>query len=172
MSLTAAGADDPVLGVLPERFEALVGNHYAFEVPRRGVELASSDVQPQAYRVGDRAWAVQFHPEARREQVLAWFEEDEKAGCCRGRWPSSSASSRRRSRAGTGSAGSSASPSSTRPKPRDGGSAAEVGRVVADARGEREDDGGRPGHERRADARSNQTLTEAIEPQRPQRASA
>ncbi len=78
--LTKAGANDPVLGVLPERFEALVGNHYAFSVPRRGVELASSDVQPQAYRMGDRAWAVQFHPEARREQVLAWFEDDDKAG--------------------------------------------------------------------------------------------
>ena len=37
-----------------------------------------------------------------------WFEEDEEAGRCRGRSPSSSASSRRRSTAGTGSAGSSA----------------------------------------------------------------
>jgi GMP synthase (glutamine-hydrolysing) len=79
VSLTAAGADDPVLGVLPERFEALVGNHYAFEVPSGAVELASSAVQPQAYRVGERAWAVQFHPEARRDQVLEWFEEDARA---------------------------------------------------------------------------------------------
>jgi GMP synthase-like glutamine amidotransferase len=29
---------------------------------------------PQAYRVGERAWAVQFHPEVRREHVLRWFE--------------------------------------------------------------------------------------------------
>jgi GMP synthase (glutamine-hydrolysing) len=80
VELTKAGAADPVLGVLPERFEALVGNSYAFRVPRRAVELASSAVQSQAYRMGERAWAVQFHPEARRGQVLQWFEADEKAG--------------------------------------------------------------------------------------------
>jgi GMP synthase (glutamine-hydrolysing) len=75
--LTAAGAADPVLGVLPERFEALVGNAYGFALPARAVELAGSAVQPQAYRVGDRAWAVQFHPEARREQAALWFAQDE-----------------------------------------------------------------------------------------------
>ena len=76
--LTDDGARDPVLGVLPPRFEALVGNSYGFEVPGPGVELAVSEVQPQAYRIGERAWAVQFHPEARRGQVLRWFEQDEK----------------------------------------------------------------------------------------------
>jgi GMP synthase-like glutamine amidotransferase len=74
--LTEEGARDPVLGVLPQRFEALVGNFYGFEVPAGGVELASSAVQPQGYRLGERAWAVQFHPEARRSQVLGWFESD------------------------------------------------------------------------------------------------
>lgn len=78
--LTGEGERDPVLGVLPGRFEALVGNSYAFDVPDAGVELAASELQPQAYRVGDRAWAVQFHPEARRTNVERWFEEDERAG--------------------------------------------------------------------------------------------
>jgi GMP synthase (glutamine-hydrolysing) len=78
VTLTAAGTSDPVLGVLPSRFEALVGNAYGFEVPRVGVELATSPVQPQAYRIGDAAWAVQFHPEARRGQALRWFESDEE----------------------------------------------------------------------------------------------
>jgi GMP synthase-like glutamine amidotransferase len=76
--LTGEGAADPVLGVLPARFEALVGNAYGFELPAGAVELASSEMQSQAYRLGERAWAVQFHPEARRRQVLAWFEEDEE----------------------------------------------------------------------------------------------
>ncbi len=40
---------------------------------------STSEVQPQAYRLGERAWAVQFHPEARRGQVLRWFEEDEES---------------------------------------------------------------------------------------------
>jgi GMP synthase (glutamine-hydrolysing) len=74
--LTGEGVRDPVLGVLPARFEALVGNGYAFAVPSRAVELAASAVQPQAYRIGERAWAVQFHPEARRDQVLRWFADD------------------------------------------------------------------------------------------------
>ncbi|HEX4521552.1 MAG TPA: type 1 glutamine amidotransferase [Gaiellaceae bacterium] len=75
--LTDQGARDPVVGVLPKRFEALVGNSYGFAVPDAGVELVSSELQPQGYRIGERAWAVQFHPEARRGQVLRWFEDDE-----------------------------------------------------------------------------------------------
>jgi GMP synthase-like glutamine amidotransferase len=76
VELTEAGAADPVLGVLPDRFEALVGNQYAFEVPDAGVTLASSAIQPQGFRVGKQAWAVQFHPEARRDQVLDWWQTD------------------------------------------------------------------------------------------------
>jgi GMP synthase-like glutamine amidotransferase len=74
--LTAEGASDPVLGVLPRRFEALNANAYGFDVPAGGVELARGP-GPQAFRVGRSAWAVQFHPEVRREQTLAWFKEDE-----------------------------------------------------------------------------------------------
>ena len=77
--LTEEGERDPVLGVLPHRFEALLGNSYGFEVPTAAVELAASEAQPQAYRIGERAWAVQFHPEARRGQVLGWFEDDEES---------------------------------------------------------------------------------------------
>jgi GMP synthase-like glutamine amidotransferase len=74
--LTAAGGDDPVLGVLPHRFESFNANGYWFEIPPGAVELATGPV-PQAYRVNGSAWAVQFHPEIRRDQVLRWFEEDE-----------------------------------------------------------------------------------------------
>jgi GMP synthase (glutamine-hydrolysing) len=72
--LTAAGENDPVLGVLPQRFDALNANGYAFEVPAAAVELARGPVV-QAFRVG-RAWGVQFHPEVRGEQVLRWFSAD------------------------------------------------------------------------------------------------
>jgi GMP synthase (glutamine-hydrolysing) len=71
--LTPVGADDPVLGVLPRRFEAFNLNGYRFEVPEAAVTLASGPT-PQAYRVDGRAWGVQFHPEVRRDQVLRWFE--------------------------------------------------------------------------------------------------
>lgn len=73
--LTPAGLADPVLGVLPPRFAAFNANAYAFTVPDGAVELASGPV-PQAYRLGERAWAVQFHPEIRRDHVMRWFEGD------------------------------------------------------------------------------------------------
>jgi GMP synthase (glutamine-hydrolysing) len=74
--LTPAGQADPVLGVLPQRFESLNANGYRFELPPGAVELATGPV-PQAYRVNGNAWGVQFHPEVRRDQVLRWFAEDE-----------------------------------------------------------------------------------------------
>jgi GMP synthase (glutamine-hydrolysing) len=73
--LTEAGVADPVLGVLPRRFESFNANGYRFEVPASATELATGLV-PQAFRAGERAWAVQFHPEIRRDQVLEWFREE------------------------------------------------------------------------------------------------
>ncbi|MFL5961864.1 MAG: type 1 glutamine amidotransferase [Gaiellaceae bacterium] len=74
--LTPAGQDDPVLGVLPQRFESFNANGYWFEIPPGATELATGPV-PQGYRSGGTAWGVQFHPEVRRDQVLRWFEGDE-----------------------------------------------------------------------------------------------
>jgi GMP synthase-like glutamine amidotransferase len=73
--LTEAGIADPVLGVLPARFEAMNGNGYTFAVPADAVELARAAL-PQAFRAGRRAWGVQFHPEVRQEQAMAWFSAE------------------------------------------------------------------------------------------------
>ncbi|CAB4704645.1 MAG: hypothetical protein F2663_07835 [Actinobacteria bacterium] len=81
VSLTAEGRRDPVLGALPPSFNALVGNGYGFQIPEAAVELATSIATPQAYRVGERAWAVQFHPEVRADQAKQWFADD--ASCAR-----------------------------------------------------------------------------------------
>jgi GMP synthase-like glutamine amidotransferase len=75
--LTDAGVEDRVLGALPRRFESLNANAYAFEVPERAVPLARGPVV-QAFRAGERAWGVQFHPEARRDQVMTWWRDDEQ----------------------------------------------------------------------------------------------
>lgn len=72
--LTDDGERDPVLGVLPRRFEAFNANGYTFSFPESAVPLAEGPV-PQAYRIGERAWAVQFHPEIRRDNVMRWFDE-------------------------------------------------------------------------------------------------
>src|SRR5439155_11645793 len=73
--LSEEGRDDPVVGVLPERFEALLAHAYEFEPPAHAARLAATADQQQAFRVGPRAWGVQFHPEARKEQVVTWWSD-------------------------------------------------------------------------------------------------
>jgi GMP synthase (glutamine-hydrolysing) len=46
-------------------------------VPAGGVELARSRVCTQAFRLGDSAWGVQFHPEVTLAQIEDWASEDE-----------------------------------------------------------------------------------------------
>jgi GMP synthase (glutamine-hydrolysing) len=78
VELTAAGVADPVVGQLPRRFDAFQWHHYAFDVPPEGVELARNDACPQVFRVGECAWAVQFHPEVALNQILGWADEKEE----------------------------------------------------------------------------------------------
>jgi GMP synthase (glutamine-hydrolysing) len=76
VELTPDGRHDPVLGVLPARTEAFEWHHYTFGLPERGTELARSARCTQAVRVGERAWALQFHAEATLGMVRAWIAED------------------------------------------------------------------------------------------------
>ena len=75
--LTPAGIEDPVLGALPSRFEAMNANAYRFALPAGAVELARGPVT-QAFRVGERARGVQFHPEVRHAQAMAWFSAESR----------------------------------------------------------------------------------------------
>ena len=77
-TLTDAGRADPVLGALPDEFACFNGNHYGFELPREATLLATGPCL-QAFRVGDRAWAVQFHPEVKSAAVLSWFDDAQRA---------------------------------------------------------------------------------------------
>ena len=63
--LTDEGRADPLLGVLPDSFEAFVGHKEAVtKLPGHAVHLASSAVCPvQAFRIGQNVYATQFHPE-------------------------------------------------------------------------------------------------------------
>lgn len=72
VELTEKAAADPIFGSLPREFDAFAMHEYAFHVPEGAVELARSSVCSQAFRLGDSAWAVQFHPEVRVEQVAEW----------------------------------------------------------------------------------------------------
>jgi GMP synthase (glutamine-hydrolysing) len=73
VELTEAGAEDPVLGVLPPEFEALQWHHYTYGLPAGAVELARSAACTQAFRLGDACWGVQFHPEVTAAQLESWI---------------------------------------------------------------------------------------------------
>jgi GMP synthase (glutamine-hydrolysing) len=65
VTMTDAGASDPLLSGLPRTFEAFVGHKEAISaLPASAVLLASSPLCPvQMFRVGRNVYATQFHPE-------------------------------------------------------------------------------------------------------------
>lgn len=75
VEVTAEGEDDPLLGPLAPSFEAFQWHSYEFPLPPGAVPLARSEVCLQAARLGERAWALQFHPEVSRPDALHWVED-------------------------------------------------------------------------------------------------
>jgi GMP synthase (glutamine-hydrolysing) len=65
---------DPVLGALPAQFDALEWHSYETRLPPGAVALAQSERCLQAFRVGDRAWGIQFHAEVTREDFDSWLD--------------------------------------------------------------------------------------------------
>jgi GMP synthase-like glutamine amidotransferase len=74
VELNEDGEADPVLGVIPGRVDAFQWHYYTFELPASAVELAASASACQAFRVGERAWGIQFHAEVVRDMLDSWFE--------------------------------------------------------------------------------------------------
>ncbi|MFX4273192.1 type 1 glutamine amidotransferase [Propionibacteriaceae bacterium Y1685] len=84
----AEAADDALFGPLADEFTAMEHRKDAITaLPDHAVWLASSERCPiQGFRVGERAWGLQFHPEMTGERVRRWdraelqeqgFEPDE-----------------------------------------------------------------------------------------------
>ena len=76
------GERDPIFAGLPARFLAYEWHSYAFALPAGSVELARSAACSQAFRLGETAWGVQFHPEVVPEIVREWaldYESDPDA---------------------------------------------------------------------------------------------
>jgi GMP synthase (glutamine-hydrolysing) len=76
VSLTEAGREDPVLGSVGAATLPVVHWHKdTFELPADASLLASSALFPhQAFRVGARAYGLQFHVEVDQELARAWRE--------------------------------------------------------------------------------------------------
>ena len=77
VELTDEGRSDPLLGPLAPGFEAFQWHSYEFPLPPGAVALARSDVSLQAARIGELAWAIQFHPEVSAADALHWIDDYE-----------------------------------------------------------------------------------------------
>jgi GMP synthase (glutamine-hydrolysing) len=72
---TAAAAGDPVLGALPAGAHGVHWNEDGLEPPAGAVELLERGARGScaAFRYGDAAWGVQFHPELGPASLDHWY---------------------------------------------------------------------------------------------------
>jgi len=70
-------ADDPLFRLLPQSFLVHVTHaQTVLSLPAGAVCLASNDYEPHhAFRIGDWAWGVQFHPEYNAEIMRSYIKE-------------------------------------------------------------------------------------------------
>jgi GMP synthase (glutamine-hydrolysing) len=82
ITLTDEGRADPLFGVAPSTFGAYGGHKEAIrKLPPHAVNLASSAQCPvQAFRVGQRVYATQFHPELDLDGLATRVETYKYAG--------------------------------------------------------------------------------------------
>jgi GMP synthase (glutamine-hydrolysing) len=78
VELTEAAAGDPLISVLPARFESFQWHSYEAPLPPGATALAWSDVCLQAFRVNGSAWGIQFHAEVTDDEVSAWLDHHER----------------------------------------------------------------------------------------------
>jgi GMP synthase-like glutamine amidotransferase len=80
LTVLPAAVGDPVFGDLPGVPDGplwMIENHEDSVTalpPSATLLVTSGDCPIQAFRVGELAWGLQFHPEARPERILAWDE--------------------------------------------------------------------------------------------------
>jgi GMP synthase-like glutamine amidotransferase len=76
LTRSEAAEGDPVFGSLPEPVPALHWNEDVIEPPPLAVELLERAAEgAEAFRVGDLAWGVQFHPDVDAEALDAWYDD-------------------------------------------------------------------------------------------------
>jgi GMP synthase (glutamine-hydrolysing) len=80
VELTEAGEQDRLLKHLDKRQTVFQWHGDTFDLPAGAVRLATSQIcQNQAFRHGERAWALQFHLEVTADIINCWL--DDPAGC-------------------------------------------------------------------------------------------
>jgi GMP synthase-like glutamine amidotransferase len=74
VSLSDAGRADPLLAGLAPSFQALQWHSCEFRPAPDALTLAASPLCAQAYRVGSRAWGIQFHAEVTLADFESWID--------------------------------------------------------------------------------------------------
>jgi GMP synthase (glutamine-hydrolysing) len=78
VQLTNEGKHDPLFQGLPGYQHVIHWHEDIFELPPGAVKLASSEITPnQAFRVGRRAYALQYHIEVTPAMFDIWFGQDD-----------------------------------------------------------------------------------------------
>jgi GMP synthase-like glutamine amidotransferase len=75
IEVTDEGAADPVIGPLAPSFTGFQWHSYEAVPPEGAAILARTSVCPQAYRIGDRVWGVQFHAEVTAADISHWIDD-------------------------------------------------------------------------------------------------
>lgn len=73
VELSEAGTADALWAGFPRRFATFHWHGDTFDVPAGAEVLASSERYVQAFRLGTRAYGVQFHPEVVPRHLEAWI---------------------------------------------------------------------------------------------------
>ncbi len=77
--LTEEASDDPVFMAIPREIEVFQWHGDTFDIPKGAVRLASSELFPnQAFRIGDNAYAFQFHIEVTEGIIKEWVGINEE----------------------------------------------------------------------------------------------
>jgi len=78
VELTEAGRSDPLFAGLPEQLPVMQWHGDAFGLPAGATLLATgSGCENQAFRYGERAYGVLFHPEVLEAEARDWLERAE-----------------------------------------------------------------------------------------------
>lgn len=71
--LTGEGTEDRLFHGIEGGFISFQWHNDSFSIPPRGVKLAfTATCHNQAFRIGARAWGLQFHPEMSRIMIREW----------------------------------------------------------------------------------------------------
>lgn len=82
VQLSTQGRADHLLLGLPDSFSTFQWHHDSFDLPDGAVLLASSAAcSHQAFRHGNSAWGLQFHPEVTEQIIRDWCAWDPATAC-------------------------------------------------------------------------------------------